>query len=178
MKFITTITALAALLPIITLAVASPADSDDVVALEGSVPTGTSNSAAPNNTAAVEGIDYDDTTPNEAALHENDLAERRVTKQSDLTISVYRNQGCSGPRMDVKVRYDTGYTFPIQSYRTSRTLKPGETLSLFAKTGNNRCGRETSHTPPRMGKGCHGLGGASVGGASCFKLWRHMGFIY
>ncbi|KAL8769317.1 MAG: hypothetical protein Q9209_004699 [Squamulea sp. 1 TL-2023] len=168
MKFLITITAFAALLPI-TLAVSSAADSEDVVPLTDSAPTEANPSTA-NETIAIAGVDYDDTTLNEAAAsHENHLAERKVTRNSDLVISAYRNKGCSGPRVDVKVRYDSAYDYPVKSYTTSRRLKMGEVISLYGKVGKNRCGQETSHTPPVMKKGCHGLGGGSVGGASCFK---------
>lgn len=174
MKFITTITALAALLPILGLAIATPAASDDVIDLEGSAPTQIPNPAAPNNTVAIEGVDYDDTP-----LNENDLAVRALTKQSDLTINIYRNKGCSGPRLDARMLYDTGYIFPIRSYITSRQLKRGEVLNLYAADKyKGKCGRVTSHTPQGMGKGCHALGGGSAGGASCIKLWRHGGLVY
>ncbi|KAI4103489.1 MAG: hypothetical protein LQ339_004214 [Xanthoria mediterranea] len=156
MKFITTITALAALLPILALAVATPAVPDDVIDLEGSAPTQIANSAAPNNTVAIEGVDYDDTPLN----GNGDLAGRALTKQSDLTINIYRNKGCSGPRLDVRMLYDTGYQFPIRSYITSRKLKRGEVLNLYAPDKyKGKCGRVTSHTPQKMDKGCHALGG-------------------
>ncbi|KAL8787311.1 MAG: hypothetical protein Q9213_002302 [Squamulea squamosa] len=174
MKFLITITAFAALLPI-ALAVPSPADFDDVIPLTDSAPAETNPSTAANETIAIPGVDYDDDEA--AASHENVLAER-ATRNSGLTISAYRFKGCSGPRVDVKVRYDSAYGYPIQSYTTSRRLKMGEVLSLYGQVGKNRCGRETSHTPQMMKKGCHGLGGGSAGGASCFKVWRHQGFIY
>ncbi|CAO1597460.1 MAG: hypothetical protein LQ349_005024 [Xanthoria aureola] len=174
MKFITTITALAALLPLLTLAVATPAVPDDVINLEGSAPTQIPNYAAPNNTVAIEGVDYDDTP-----LNETDLAVRALTKQSDLTINIYRNKGCSGPRLDARMLYDTGYVFPIKSYITSRKLRRGEVLNLYAPDKyKGKCGRITSHTPLGMGKGCHALGGGSAGGATCIKLWRQQGFVY
>ncbi|KAL8920197.1 MAG: hypothetical protein Q9172_004609 [Xanthocarpia lactea] len=159
MKFITTITAFAALLAI-ALAVSTPDDSEDIIILADSATTETHDPTA-NETVAIAGIDYEETTLNEPALSKDELVQRALTKKSGLTISAYRNKGCSGPLVDVKVLYDKGYGYPIKSYRTSRTLKYGEVLSLFGKVGKNRCGRETSHTPPRMGKGCHALGGGS-----------------
>ncbi|KAL8978930.1 MAG: hypothetical protein Q9205_005615 [Flavoplaca limonia] len=177
MKFITTITALAALFPIIALAAAPTAEPEEIVDLDDKVPTETLDIPAANITTAIAGIDYEASSPDEPALNERDL-EERATKQSDLTIQLYRNKGCRGASFEVKARYDTGYKFKIQSYKTSRTMKLGEVLSLYGGYGGDKCRRQTSWTPQRMGKGCHELGGQSVGGAKCIKLWRHQGFIY
>ncbi|KAL9005283.1 MAG: hypothetical protein Q9180_009804, partial [Flavoplaca navasiana] len=122
MKFITTITALAALFPIIALAAAPTAEAEEVVDLDDKVPTETLNIPTANTTTAIAGIDYEASPPDEPALNERDL-EDRATKQSDLTIQLYRNKGCSGPSFEVKARYDTGYKFKIQSFKTSRRMK-------------------------------------------------------
>ncbi|KAL9615702.1 MAG: hypothetical protein Q9204_008687, partial [Flavoplaca sp. TL-2023a] len=122
MKFITTITALAALFPIIALAAAPTAEAEEVVDLDDKVPTETLDIPAANITTAIAGIDYEASSPDEPALNERDL-EDRATKQSDLTIQLYRNKGCRGASFEVKARYDTGYKFKIQSYKTSRTMK-------------------------------------------------------
>ncbi|KAL8653797.1 MAG: hypothetical protein Q9226_003697 [Calogaya cf. arnoldii] len=100
MKFIATITALAALLPFITLALAPSADADEVVVLDDSAPTGNYNTAAANDATAIEGIDFDESELNETASNEDIIAARAVTKQSDLKIELYKNRGCSGPRYD------------------------------------------------------------------------------
>ncbi|KAL8998053.1 MAG: hypothetical protein Q9169_002821 [Polycauliona sp. 2 TL-2023] len=171
MKFITTITALAALLPITTLAAVPPAEADEVIVLDNSAPAETFDAPPANATDAVAGVDFDP-----APLSERDLEERGP--QSSLTITVYRNRGCSGPSYPIKAKYDSGYAFRIQSYKTSRRLKWGEVISLYGAKNGNTCVRETSHTPMAMAPGCHGLGGGSVNGASCVKLWRRQGFIY
>ncbi|KAI4276907.1 MAG: hypothetical protein LQ337_002154 [Flavoplaca oasis] len=129
MKFITTVTALAALFPIIALAADPTAEAEEVIDLDDKVPTETLNIPAADITTAIPGIDYEASPPDEPALNERDL-EDRATKQSDLTIQLYRNKGCSGPSFEVEARYDTGYKFRIQSYKTSRTMKLGEVLSF------------------------------------------------
>ncbi|KAL8731517.1 MAG: hypothetical protein Q9166_003363 [cf. Caloplaca sp. 2 TL-2023] len=173
MKFTIAIAAIVALVPI-ALAASS---ADNSAAVADPAPTEFDNSPV-NKTVAVAGVDFDDSPLNDTTT-DSELVERKVTKNSGLTIRAYRNKGCSGPLVPFSnVQYDHAYGVTIKSYSTSRRLRMGEVLNLYGKVGNNRCGRVTSHTPQIMGAGCHPLGGGSVEGASCFKLWRHMGFIY
>lgn len=155
MKFTIAVTAIVALLPI-ALAAPTPVDIDDAAAF------------------------------NETVTHENDLVERAPPKKSGLTIMVFEKKGCSGPTVPFyNVKYDAKHANPFrkqfQSYELSRNLLPGETINLMSGNfDNDVCARVTSHTPQLLRKGCHPMGGgtAAAGGASCFKLWRHQGFIY
>ncbi|KAI4243466.1 MAG: hypothetical protein L6R40_003468 [Gallowayella cf. fulva] len=185
MKFNILLATLVALLPV-ALAVPATADIDDSIStntlpLADPTPAATIESTL-NDTAVAptdSAVDLDDDASYETMQRENEIVERRATKNSGLVIKVYRNRNCQGPIVPfTNVQYDHGYFVRFQSYSISRRLKLGETLSLYGTVGKNWCGRETSHTPQQMSAGCKPLGGGSAGGASCFKLWRRQGFIY
>ncbi|KAI4130705.1 MAG: hypothetical protein LQ338_001606 [Usnochroma carphineum] len=136
--------------------------------------------------AAPTPIDLDDAVFNETMTHENELVERKATRNSRLTINVHKGKGCTGVyvpydnvQYDAKIPNPYGKDHPFQSYEISRNLIPGEVLNFMSGDfDNDVCARVTSHTPQAMRKGCYALGGGTGGGASCFQLWRHQGFIY
>ncbi|KAL8669060.1 MAG: hypothetical protein Q9168_006330, partial [Polycauliona sp. 1 TL-2023] len=126
MKFINTITALAVLLSMTAFAIVPsipPPDADEVTVIDAPPSTDSVDSTPANATAAVAGVDFVDTP-----LTARDL-EERASKQSDLDIVLYVNKGCVGAQYRARAIYDNGYAFPIKSYKTSRTLKLGETIS-------------------------------------------------
>ncbi|KAL8680735.1 MAG: hypothetical protein Q9186_003082 [Xanthomendoza sp. 1 TL-2023] len=191
MKITIAIAAIAAFLPI---ACAIPASNDAVstddttaaaLALANTAPSPITTIDSTLNETAIASIDsssvdLDESNSYASAARTNTLLHpRKVTRNSGLVIKAYREKNCYGPlALFDNVRYDEFKSAKIQSYWISRRLKRGETLSLFGQVGGNLCGRETSHTPMAMTGGCKSLGGGSVGGASCFRLWRRQGFVY
>lgn len=106
MKFSIAITAIVALLPI-TLAAPAPAVLDGDV-LDGDV----------LNDAVL-----DDAAFNETATHENEL-ERRMTRQSQLSIQVYKKKGCKGPLYENKnIKYNDKMAQPFE-YKSYKLLQP------------------------------------------------------
>ncbi|KAL8798304.1 MAG: hypothetical protein Q9182_006777 [Xanthomendoza sp. 2 TL-2023] len=182
MKFTIVIAAITAFLP---FALAVPATDDlaspDTTAPTDPTPSPPTDSPLNSTVATVDSaVDLNDSNSYTTAARTNNVLEaRKLTRNSGLLIKAYRNKNCLGPLVPFdNVRYDELKPAKFQSYWISRGLHLGETLSLYGQVGGDWCGQETSHTPWGMSGGCKPLGGGSVGGASCFKLWRHQGWIY
>ncbi|KAI4169965.1 MAG: hypothetical protein LQ346_008916, partial [Caloplaca aetnensis] len=130
----------------------------------------------------------DDASFNETSTHGNELEERytRITKQSQLTIQVYKKEGCKGPLYENKnIRYDDKHAQPFRykSYKLLQPLVMGESLKLMSDDyDNDVCARVTSHTDytKPLAKGCYALGGdtGKFGSSQCFQLIRYTGFTY
>lgn len=84
----------------------------------------------------------DDASFNETSTHGNELEERytRITKQSQLTIQVYKKEGCKGPLYENKnIRYDDKHAQPFRykSYKLLQPLVMGEVSSFRSFPANN-----------------------------------------
>lgn len=83
--------------------------------------------------AAPAPVAFDNTIFNETMTHENELPERKLSKNSGLTLQAYRSKGCAGVLFEnVNVQYDAKVSqpFPYKSYKLSRSLLIGETLNV------------------------------------------------
>ncbi|KAL8922015.1 MAG: hypothetical protein Q9208_005469 [Pyrenodesmia sp. 3 TL-2023] len=171
MKFSVAITAIVALLPI-ALAAPAPAALDGDV-LDGGVLSGD----------VLDDTVFDDVAFNETTTQDNEL-ERRMTRESQLSIQVYKNKGCKGPLFENKnIKYNDKMQQPFE-YKSYKLLKPllwGETLRLMSgQFGGDKCARVTSHTSKPLKKGCYELGGdtGKIGNSQCFQLIRSQGGFY
>ncbi|KAL8749298.1 MAG: hypothetical protein Q9184_006865 [Pyrenodesmia sp. 2 TL-2023] len=160
MKFSIAITAIVALLPI---ALAAPAP----VVLDGGLLDGD----------VLDDTVLDDAAFNETMTHTNEL-ERRVTREPQLTIQVYKKKGCKGPLFENKnVKYNDKIAQPFK-YKSFKLLQPlleGETLRMMTgQFGGDVCAKVTADTRRPLAKGCYQHGGdtGKLGDSQCFQLIR------
>ncbi|KAL8824153.1 MAG: hypothetical protein Q9170_008240 [Blastenia crenularia] len=150
MKFFSTITAAAVLLPI-ALAAPAPVEFDEA----------SFNETAPTT------IPFDF---NQTYIIDGNNLEKRKVFPSGLEIRTFAHPHCqAAATVHGNVGVNANYPGHFVSFSTKRQLKFGEVINFYS---DEKCEHETIHTPGLFRANCYN------GEARCFKLWRHQGWIY
>ncbi|KAL8931731.1 MAG: hypothetical protein Q9216_007094, partial [Gyalolechia sp. 2 TL-2023] len=145
MKFLTTIAAVAVLLP---LAIAAPAPTD-------------STDLGFEKLYLNDTVTYDDLIEVDSNDDENELEKRKVTK-SNIEIRTFKGAHCQASAVVHRIGFNANYPGSFKSFLLNRDLKLGESIAFYS---DEKCTKKKFDSGP-IRKNCYN------GQAKCLKVWR------